>query len=98
VLARAGANTAANKAIVAALLAGGVQAVGLSGVDGGLLRCVKKQHPTVDLGYVGQIVETQHQSIGVDRPEDIETVAKIILENEKSAGLAADNNVNALLD
>jgi len=31
-----------------------------------------------------QIVETQHQSIGVDRPEDIETVAKIILEHEKS--------------
>jgi acetylglutamate kinase len=49
----------ANKAIVAALLAGGVQAVGLSGVDGGLLRCVKKHHPTVDLGYVGQIVEAQ---------------------------------------
>ncbi len=32
----------ANKHIVAALLAAGVQAVGLSGVDGGLLRCVKK--------------------------------------------------------
>ncbi|HSG16116.1 MAG TPA: acetylglutamate kinase [Anaerolineae bacterium] len=49
----------ANKAIVVALLAAGVQAVGLSGVDGGLLRCVKKQHPTTDLGYVGQIVETR---------------------------------------
>jgi 3-deoxy-manno-octulosonate cytidylyltransferase (CMP-KDO synthetase) len=30
------------------------------------------------------IVETEHQSIGVDRPEDIEIVTKIILENEKS--------------
>lgn len=49
----------ANKAIVVALLAAGVQAVGLSGVDGGLLRCVKKQHPTADLGFVGQIVEVQ---------------------------------------
>ncbi|UCG23032.1 MAG: acetylglutamate kinase [Chloroflexota bacterium] len=49
----------ANKAIVVALLAAGVQAVGLSGVDGGLLRCVKKQHPTADLGYVGQIVEAR---------------------------------------
>lgn len=49
----------ANKVIVAALLAAGVQAVGLSGVDGGLLRCIKKQHPTVDLGFVGQIVEVQ---------------------------------------
>ena len=28
------------------------------------------------------IVETKHQSIGVDRPEDIETVTKIILEKQ----------------
>lgn len=48
-----------NKAIVAALLAAGVLAVGLSGVDGGLLRCVKKEHPTADLGFVGQIVAVQ---------------------------------------
>jgi acetylglutamate kinase len=49
----------ANKVIVAALLAAGAQAVGLSGVDGGLLRCVKRQHPTADLGFVGQIVDVQ---------------------------------------
>jgi acetylglutamate kinase len=47
----------ANKIIVATLLVAGVHAIGLSGVDGGLLRCVKKQHPMVDLGFVGQIVE-----------------------------------------
>ena len=45
-----------NKRLVAALLGGGVQAVGLSGVDGGLLRCRRKHHPTVDLGFVGEIV------------------------------------------
>jgi acetylglutamate kinase len=45
-----------NKQIVAALLAAGVDAVGLSGVDGGLLRCEKKRHPTADLGLVGEIV------------------------------------------
>lgn len=44
-----------NKAIVAALLAAGVDAIGLSGVDGGLLRCQKKQHPIADLGLVGEI-------------------------------------------
>ena len=53
----------ANKAIVAALLAAGVDALGLSGVDGGLLRCVKKQHPAVDLGYVGEIVEVRETLI-----------------------------------
>ena len=47
----------ANKNIVAAFLVAGVDAVGLSGVDGGLLRCVKKQHPAADLGYVGHIVK-----------------------------------------
>lgn len=45
-----------NKTIVIALLAAGVDAVGFSGVDGGLLRCRKKQHPTADLGLVGEIV------------------------------------------
>ena len=46
-----------NKLIVVALLVAGVQAAGISGVDGGLLRCVKKQHPLADLGFVGQIVQ-----------------------------------------
>lgn len=48
-----------NKQIVAALFAAGVTAVGLSGVDGGLLRCVKKEHSAMDLGYVGEIVGVQ---------------------------------------
>lgn len=44
-----------NKHIVRALLAAGLDAVGLSGVDGGLLRCRKKRHATVDLGLVGEV-------------------------------------------
>ena len=44
-----------NKILVKALLAAGLDAIGISGVDGGLLRCHKKQHPTADLGYVGEI-------------------------------------------
>lgn len=48
-----------NKIVVKTLLAAGVDALGLSGVDGGLLRCRKKQHPTADLGYVGEIVEVR---------------------------------------
>jgi acetylglutamate kinase len=53
----------ANKGIVVVLLAAGVEAVGISGVDGGILRCVKKQHPTVDLGFVGHIVEVRTRLI-----------------------------------
>jgi acetylglutamate kinase len=44
-----------NKAVVKALLAAGLDAVGLSGIDGALLRCRPKQHPVVDLGLVGEI-------------------------------------------
>jgi acetylglutamate kinase len=52
-----------NKLIVVALISAGVQAVGISGVDGGLIRCVKKQHPLADLGFVGQIVEVHPQIV-----------------------------------
>jgi acetylglutamate kinase len=52
-----------NKKIVSALLAAGVDAIGISGVDRGLLRCKKMQHPTADLGYVGEIVEVRTEVI-----------------------------------
>jgi acetylglutamate kinase len=45
----------ANKRIVRALLAAGLDAVGLSGVDGRLLTARKKAHPTADLGLVGEV-------------------------------------------
>jgi acetylglutamate kinase len=48
-----------NKVVVKALLEAGVDALGLSGIDGGLLRCHKKQHATADLGYVGEIGEVR---------------------------------------
>jgi acetylglutamate kinase len=44
-----------NKRLVRTLLAAGVQAIGLSGVDGGIVQAVKMQHPTVDMGFTGQI-------------------------------------------
>jgi len=48
-----------NKRIVAALLAAGVEALGLSGVDRGLLRCRKLAYPGGDLGLVGEIVSVR---------------------------------------
>jgi len=45
----------ANKRIVAALIAAGVPSAGISGVDGGLLRCRPKRHPAVNLGLVGEV-------------------------------------------
>ena len=52
-----------NKRVVAALLAAGLDALGLSGVDRGLLRCRQKVHPTTEIGYVGEIVEVRTEVI-----------------------------------
>jgi len=45
-----------NKRLVAAFITAGVRALGLSGVDLGLIRVEKMQHPTRDLGRVGRVV------------------------------------------
>jgi len=47
-----------NKRLVGQLVAAGVPAVGLSGVDNGLFRVVKMNHDQHDLGWVGDIRET----------------------------------------
>jgi acetylglutamate kinase len=44
-----------NKQLVAAFGANGCPAVGVTGVDGNLLRVTKKNHPDGDLGWVGEV-------------------------------------------
>jgi len=44
-----------NKTIVAKLQANKVNAFGLSGADGNLIYATKRNHPTIDYGYVGDI-------------------------------------------
>lgn len=46
-----------NKRLVRYLLDAGVNALGLSGIDMGLIRAEKMQHATLDMGFTGQIVE-----------------------------------------
>lgn len=48
-----------SKQIVASLIARGVDAIGMSGVDGGLIRVRKLEHPEVDLGMVGEVVSVR---------------------------------------
>jgi acetylglutamate kinase len=52
-----------NKRLVARLVSAGIPAMGLSGVDTGLIRVVKMAHQTHDLGWVGDIVETQPSEV-----------------------------------
>ncbi|WP_136669134.1 acetylglutamate kinase [Flavobacterium sp. H122] len=44
-----------NKTIVAKLQAKSCNAIGLSGVDGNIIQSVKRNHPTIDYGWVGDV-------------------------------------------
>lgn len=55
-----------NKRLVGRLVAERVPAMGLSGVDNGLFRVVKMYHHEHDLGWVGEVVDTQ--------PADVSTL------------------------
>lgn len=80
-----------NKILVKALLAVGLDAIGISGVDGGLLRCHKKQHPTADLGYVGEI-----ETVRVDLLQKIARLGLTIVLSPISLGQdGLTYNVNA---
>lgn len=48
-----------NKRLVRYLLAAGVDAQGMSGVDRGLVRAEKMQHPTQDMGLTGSVVSVR---------------------------------------
>ncbi len=48
-----------NKRLVGHLVMAGVRAIGLSGVDAGLLRGERLRHPVGDLGRVGEIQQVQ---------------------------------------
>jgi acetylglutamate kinase len=47
-----------NKRLVAKLVSAEINALGLSGVDAGILRVVQFKHPAGDLGWVGEIKTT----------------------------------------
>ncbi len=48
-----------NKRLVRYLLAAGVDAQGLSGVDRGLVRARQMQHKSLDMGYTGEVVSVR---------------------------------------
>lgn len=52
-----------NKRIVAALIAAGADAIGVSGVDRGIVRVEKMQHPAGDLGRVGRVVSVRGEVV-----------------------------------
>jgi acetylglutamate kinase len=53
----------ANKQVVRTLLAAGVDAIGISGIDGALIHARKKRHPTTDLGFVGEVTAVRAEMV-----------------------------------
>lgn len=80
-----------NKRLVQALMNRGVQAIGLSGVDGGLLRCTPKRYHGHDLGLVGQITQVNTKSL-----ETLLASGFVVVISPISLGLdGAIYNINA---
>lgn len=52
-----------NKRLVGRLVAEGIPALGISGVDNGLFRVVKMTHQQIDLGWVGNITTTHPDEV-----------------------------------
>ena len=79
-----------NKRIVTALIAAGAEAIGLSGVDRGMVRVEKMQHPAGDLGRVGRVVGVRCEVVREFTAQKIVPVISPI-----SLGADGAYNVNA---
>ncbi len=79
-----------NKRIVTALLQAGVDAMGMSGVDRGLVRVEKMEHPSGDLGRVGRVVSVRGEVLSALVAERVVPVVSPI-----SVGPEGAYNVNA---
>jgi acetylglutamate kinase len=83
--------------LVAALLAAGADAQGLSGVDRGLIRVAKAQHPAGDLGRVGSPVAVRAEVLrGLLDAGVVPVVAPISLGPEGSYNVNADEAAGAI--
>ena len=79
-----------NKDIVGILLQKGGRAVGLSGVDTGLLRAVKTEK---DLGFVGEVTQVNPEILATLLDQDFIPVVSTVASGEQ--GDSANYNINA---
>lgn len=81
-----------NKRLVVALLNAGADAIGLSGVDRGIVRVEKMQHPGGDLGRVGKVVSVRGEVLqGFIAQKIVPVVSPISLGNEGAYNVNADS-------
>jgi acetylglutamate kinase len=79
-----------NKRLVRYLVSGGVDALGMSGVDRGLICAEKMQHPTLDMGFTGSVTKVRGEILKALLAEGVTPVIAPICLGEGS-----NYNVNA---
>ena len=79
-----------NKRIVHYLLAGGIDAMGLSGVDRSLILATRMQHTEIHMGYTGEIIEVRGEVLSDLLQQNITPVIAPVCYGEDS-----NYNVNA---
>ncbi len=86
-----------NKRLVRHLIAGGVDAQGISGVDRGLVRAEKMAHPTEDMGFTGAVRSVRGEVISAMLDQGITPViAPICLGADCSYNVNADHVAGAI--
>jgi acetylglutamate kinase len=88
---------AVNKRVVRYLLAGGIDAMGLSGVDRGLIRAVKLIHKTEDMGFTGDVAGVRGDILLELLEKGVTPViAPICLGDDNSYNVNADHVAGAV--
>jgi acetylglutamate kinase len=86
-----------NKRLVRVLLAAGVDAMGMSGVDRGLVRAEKMQNPTQDMGFTGSVVSVRGDILPPLLEQGITPViAPVCLGEETNFNVNADHVAGAI--
>ncbi len=86
-----------NKRIVRTLVNAGIDAVGLSGVDGGLVSAQKLFHESVDMGYTGEVTAVRVDLL-IDYLDQgiIPVIAPICLGEDNNFNVNADHVAGAV--
>lgn len=83
-----------NKNLVAQLQAGGCNAIGLTGADGGIIRSVKRPVKSIDYGFVGDIEEVNAAQIAaLLNSELVPVIAPLTYSSE---GLLLNTNADTM--
>jgi len=86
-----------NKRLVRYLLAAGVDALGLSGVDRGLIRAVKMPNPNQDMGFTGSVTTVRGEVLTDFLKQGITPViAPVCLGEDTSYNVNADHVAGAI--